>query len=46
MQHEQDRERLEDQIRQGRLIRYRRDERRVDLVPQLWTDAVPVIVEK
>ena len=33
VQHEQDRERLEDQICQLRLVRHARDERRIDLVP-------------
>ena len=45
VQHEQDGESLEDEIRQVRLVRHARDVRRVNRVPKLGSDAFALIVE-
>lgn len=46
VQHEQDGEGLEDEVRQSRLVRHDLDERWIDRVPKLWTDAFAVVTEK
>ena len=40
VQHEQDGEALEDEVRQVRLVRHDGDGLRVDCITQLWTDAL------
>lgn len=46
VQHEQDGESLEDEVRQFWLVRYDLDECWRDGVPELWTNAITVVTEK
>jgi hypothetical protein len=46
VQHEQDGENLEDDVRQFRLVRHDFDELWIDRVPELWTNAFAVVTKK
>ena len=46
VQHEQEGESFENEVRQLRLVRHDRDELRIDRVPELWTDALAIVSEQ